>query len=88
MSDSSYPALLNKRAKVLLNLNRTDLVFSSGVLLLFSFLGVSGVNGLLLNIALLVVFKVVSLKLPKSFFELSKSPTFFEWRMPKGAEDE
>lgn len=88
MGNSSYPALLNKRATILGSLNRTDLVFLGVVFLIFSYLKVSGIAGLLANIGLLVGFKVLKAKLPVGFLEGVRSPVELHWNQSFGESNE
>ncbi|MEX0799356.1 MAG: hypothetical protein WD025_07920 [Bacteriovoracaceae bacterium] len=88
MSNSTFPALLNRRAKMLGNLNRSDLIFVGGTFLVSSYLKISGITGLLLNLSLLAIFKILSSKLPKGFVEQVMAPKELAWKKKFGGDDE
>ena len=75
----AFPTLLNKRAKILAGLNRTDMMFLGGGYLLLSIFKVSGITGLILNALVLLVVKLVSRKLPRGFVKELMAPQKLEW---------
>lgn len=77
--NSAFPTLLNKRAKILAGLNRTDLAFLGGGYLLLSFFKVSGITGLIFNAIVLLIVKLVTNKLPRGFFREINAPEELKW---------
>lgn len=67
MKNSSYPALLNKRARILASLNRTDLIIVGSNYLFLSQLKVSGVKILILSMLLLIISKYLATRIEKAF---------------------
>jgi hypothetical protein len=67
MKNSSYPALLNKRARILASLNRTDLIIVGSNYLILSQLKVSGVSILILSMLLLMICKYLTTRIEKAF---------------------
>lgn len=83
MQNNNYPGLLNKKARVLLSLNRQDLVFSGSVFLILSLLKLNGAVSLMVNLALLIGFKILSSRLSRGFFSLLNRRTLFKWQILK-----
>jgi hypothetical protein len=80
MKEIRYPTFLEARPKILLGLNRTDLVLAGGLYLCISYLKIGGIQGLALLAGTLVVFKFVSGLLPPAFFQLwTKNKHTYDW---------
>ncbi len=79
MQDSSFPTLLNRRAKVLAGLNRTELSIMGAVYLLLSWLHVAGVVALLLDVVVLLIYKWSQRKLPRRFMQELGASKIFSW---------
>ncbi|MBT4789944.1 MAG: hypothetical protein HON90_00105 [Halobacteriovoraceae bacterium] len=88
MKNSNYPTLLNRRARIFANLNRVELVFLASTYLFLSFIGIGGMKALLINIVQLLLFKLVSAKVGKSFFRFLRSTRLYYWSGSIGALDE
>jgi len=88
MTNSTYPTLLNKRARILANLNRAELALLASVYLILSYLGVGGIPALLINIVILVFIKVISTRLSSGFMEHFTSPKQLNWSMALGGLNE
>jgi len=88
MKDSSYPALLNKRARILASLNRTDLIVLGCNYLIMSNLKISGWKIICISLGLLVVTKLVTGRLEKGFFENLLSKRIIEWNYKIGGLNE
>ncbi|OFZ38162.1 MAG: hypothetical protein A2504_17045 [Bdellovibrionales bacterium RIFOXYD12_FULL_39_22] len=79
MQDSSFPMLLNRKAKVLAGLNRTELSIMGVVYLLLSWIHVAGVVALLLDVAVLLIYKWMQRKLPRRFLQELGAPRILSW---------
>jgi hypothetical protein len=88
MTNSTYPTLLNKRARILANLNRAELALLASVYLILSYLGVGGIPALLINIVILVFIKIISGRLSSGFMEHITSPKQLNWSMALGGLNE
>ena len=88
MKNSSYPALLNKRARILASLNRTDLIVVGTNYLILSQLKISAIKILIISGVLLVVTKILTRKLEKGFFENIFSRRITNWHQKIGGVNE
>lgn len=88
MRNSSYPALLNKRARILASLNRTDLIVVGTNYLILSQLKISAIKILIISGVLLVVTKVLTRRLEKGFFENIFSKRIINWHQKIGGVNE
>jgi hypothetical protein len=88
MKDSSYPALLNKRARILASLNRTDLIVLGCNYLIMSNLKISGWKIICISLALLVITKFVTSRLEKGFFENLITKRIIKWNYKIGGLNE
>lgn len=88
MKNSSYPALLNKRARILASLNRTDLIVVGTNYLILSQLKISAIKVLIISGVLLVVTKILTRKLEKGFVENIFSRRIINWHQKIGGVNE
>jgi hypothetical protein len=88
MNNSSYPALLNKRARILASLNRTDLIVVGTNYLILSQLKISAITILIISGILLVVTKILTRKLEKGFVENIFSRRIINWHQKIGGVNE
>ena len=88
MKNSSYPALLNKRARILASLNRTDLIVVGTNYLILSQLKISAIKILIISGVLLVVTKILTRKLEKGFVENIFSRRIINWHQKIGGVNE
>jgi hypothetical protein len=88
MRNSSYPALLNKRARILASLNRTDLIVVGTNYLVLSQLKISAIKILIISGVLLVVTKVLTRRLEKGFLENIFSRRIIKWHQKIGGVNE
>ena len=88
MRNSSYPALLNKRARILASLNRTDLIVVGTNYLILSQLKISAIKILIISGVLLVVTKILTRKLEKGFVENIFSRRIINWHQKIGGVNE
>ena len=79
MNNSSYPALLNKRARIFASLNRSDLVVLGLSYLILTKVGLSGIKILLFSIVILFINKLIVGKLQKSFFKGMSRTRVIDW---------
>ena len=79
MTNSKYPALLNKRARIFANLNRAELTTMALSYLLLSTLGISGVKAIGINIVILIVMKYFLAKTPRGYFSYFNEKKEFNW---------
>ncbi len=88
MKNSSYPALLNKRARILASLNRTDLIVLGLNYLIMSNMKISGWKIICISLGLLVITKFVTSKLEKGFFEGLFTRRIVKWSYKIGGLNE
>jgi len=88
MNNSSYPALLNKRARILASLNRTDLIVVGTNYLILSQLKISAITIFIISGILLVVTKILTRKLEKGFVENIFSRRIINWHQKIGGVNE
>lgn len=79
MADTKYPTLLNKRARILANLNRMELVILSIIYLSLSMMKVDGVKIILVNVIVLILVKYFNSRTPRGFFKLIYGEKDFNW---------
>lgn len=79
MSSSSYPALLNKRARIFASLNRSDLLVLGISYLVLTRIGLSGVKILLLSIVILFINKLIVSRLQKNFIKGISRTRVIDW---------
>lgn len=79
MSSSSYPALLNKRARIFASLNRSDLLVLGISYLALTRIGLSGVKILLSSIVILFINKVIVSRLQKNFIKGISRTRVIDW---------
>ena len=79
MTDSSYPTLLNKRARIFANLKRAELLMMGFSYLILSALKVSGIKILLISVGVLVITKLVTARTPRGYFTNLKSKKNLDW---------
>ncbi len=84
MKNSSYPALLNKRARILASLNRTDLIVLGLNYLIMSNLKISGWKIMCISLALLIITKLITTRLEKGFFEALFTKRIIKWNYKIG----
>jgi hypothetical protein len=84
MKDSSYPALLNKRARILASLNRTDLIVLGCNYLIMSNLKISGWKIICISLGLLIITKFITSRLEKGFFETLFTKRIVKWSYKLG----
>lgn len=88
MTNSNYPSLLDKRARIFASLNRSELIVLAFTYLILSYLGLGGIKALLLNVVVLVLVKLINTKLERGFFELINSKTLYDWQGALGGKHE
>ncbi len=79
MKKSSYPALLNKRARILASLNRTDLLVLGCNYLIMSNLKISGWKIICISLVVLIITKFITSRLEKGFFETLFTKRIINW---------
>ncbi len=79
MSSSSYPALLNKRARIFASLNRSDLLVLGFSYLALTRLGLSGLKILLFSIIILFINKLILSNLQRNFFKGISRTRVIDW---------
>ena len=79
MTDSVFPTLLNKRARIFANLNRIELAVMAIIYLGFSAIKVSGLLTLTVNVLILILMKFVSSRTQRGFFRGLRSSNEFQW---------
>ena len=84
MSNSAFPTLLNRKAKIFAGLNRSDLMVVGGCYLVLSWLRVSGITALVINALVLFSFKIITRKLPKGFFREINASKALKWSYKLG----
>ena len=80
MTNSNYPALLNRRARIFASLNRAELTTLAIIYMILSSLKVGGVTSILVNLCVLVLMKILKARTPRGFFAKLRSPSSFKWR--------
>jgi len=80
MRSKEFPTLLNRQAKILFNLTRADLGLMGGSFLTLSWLGVTGLYSLIVNLILLVSFKIYMQNTPKGFLKELVTTDELEWQ--------
>ena len=84
MSNSSYPALLNKRARIFVTLNRADLVLLGLNFLICSKLGLSTVWIMSLCLVQLIANKFIEQNVEKGFFKNLLTKRHIDWKQEVG----
>ena len=79
MNNSSFPTLLNRKAKIIAGMNRIDLMVMGGGYLILSWLKVSGIPGLIIIVSILFIFKLATKHLPKGFMKEINAPKKIKW---------
>jgi hypothetical protein len=79
MTNSNYPALLNRRARIFASLNRVELMTLAITYLFLSAIKVGGIKAILINLVVLVVMKVLNSKMPKGFLKNFRSKSTLDW---------
>jgi len=80
MRSKEFPTLLNRQAKILFNLTRTDLGLMGGSFLTLSWLGVTGLSCLVVNLLILVAFKIYMQNTPRGFLKELVTKDELEWQ--------
>ena len=81
MSKSVFPTLLNRRAWIVANINRAELVVMAMAYLILSRVGIVGVSLLISELCLLVILKAVAMKTKMGFFINLRSPKSLNWKI-------
>ena len=84
MQDLSFPTLLNKKAQILMSLNRMDLSVLAGCLILTSITRIDGLWALSLAILAVVVSKLFQRKMPRGFLNHLRAISYLEWSYKLG----
>jgi len=84
MQNSSFPTLLNKKAKIFMSLNRLDLSIIGGSLLAASLFRISGLKALLLCLVGLILNKLIQKRLPRGFFYHIRFIKTLKWHYKLG----
>ncbi len=80
MKNSTYPDLLNKRARIFASLNRVDLIVLGCSYLVLAKIGISSLIILLISLGILGISKVVQKNIEPRFFENILSARIIRWR--------
>ena len=84
MTNSSYPSLLDRKARIFASFNRAELTTLACIYLFLSLLKVSGLLILLVSIISLALMKYLSLKLQRGFFKHLFSKDELKWSYKLG----
>lgn len=79
MTNTSYPALLNRRARIFASLNRVDLIVLGITYLILTKLEYSGIGILLQSILILMINKTIMKKLERGFFRGLSRTKIIDW---------
>lgn len=75
----TYPTLLNKRARIFADFNRSDLVVLGISFLVSSQFNMGGILSLILMMTTLFLFKSLTARLPRKFFKLLMTSKSLPW---------
>ena len=84
MQDSSFPFFLNKKAQILMSLNRMDLSVLAGCLLFTSITRIDGLWALSIAIFAVVASKLFQRKMPRGFLNHLRVISYFKWSYKLG----
>ncbi len=79
MKNSTYPSLLNKRARIFASLNRIDLIVLGTSYLVMAKIGISSLIIMLISIGILGISKVIQNNIEPRFFENILSKRIINW---------
>ena len=79
MTNSNYPSLLHKKARIFASLNRKELIILACTYLFLSYLKIGGVLALIINIFILTIIKIFKSRFERGFLELIFSKTLYQW---------
>jgi hypothetical protein len=85
---SSFPTMLNNKATMLGSLTRYDLVVLGVSHLLLSWMKVTGVYSLIINISILIFLKVIKKHFQTGFFKFLNDDQKFDWSYKIGKANE
>ena len=77
--NSSFPTLLNKRAKLFASMNRSDLMVTGAGYLVLSWTRISGITGLIIIGCSLFIFKLATRYFPKGFLKEINCEKVLKW---------
>ena len=80
MTNSNYPSLLNKKARIFASLNRMELIILASTYLFLSYLKIGGILALIINIFILTTIKFLKSRFERGFIELIFSKTLYLWQ--------
>ena len=84
MQDLSFPTLLNKKAQILMSLNRMDLIILGGCLLFTSITRIDGLWALSIAVSAVVISKLFQRKMPRGFLNHLRVISYFKWSYKLG----
>ena len=79
MTNTTYPTLLNKRARIFASLNRVDLIILGITYLVSSKLDYSGIEILLISLFFLIINKYLMSRLERSFLKGLSRTKVIDW---------
>ena len=79
MVNDTFPTLLKHRATLVGSLGRYDLILLGGSYLVLSWMKVSGLYALAINIGILLVLKFTQRRLRAGFFRFLATPRRLKW---------
>lgn len=79
MTNTTYPTLLNTRARIFASLNRIDLIVLGITYLVFSKLDYSGIEILLISLVFLLINKFLMSRLERSFLKGLSRTNVIDW---------
>ena len=79
MRNTTYPTLLNKRARIFASLNRVDLIILGVTYLVFSKLDYSGIEILLVSLFFLIINKYLMSRLERGFLKGLSRTKVIDW---------
>ncbi len=79
MTNTTYPTLLNKRARIFASLNRVDLIILGITYLVFSNLNYSGIEILLISLFFLIINKYFMSRLERRFLKGLSRTKVIDW---------
>ena len=79
MSKSSFPTLLESKATILGNFTRVDLVVLGSCYLALSWMKVSGILSLAINVLVYLILKYAERNLPKGFIQGLRGKRLQNW---------
>lgn len=79
MRNTTYPTLLNKRARIFASLNRVDLITLGITYLVVSKLDYSGIEILLISLFFLIINKYLMSRLERSFLKGLSRTKVIDW---------